>query len=191
MPMARPPEFDRDEALMKAMHLFWEQGYERTTVRDLTEAMGISAPSLYNSFGGKQSLYDEAVSSYTNRPESVVEPALGERSARAFFARMLETAVNEYGSDEHPRGCLVISDPILGVVRQAGRDAIRGRLEQAQRDGDLAAAEELDALTDYIDVVLRGMSSLARDGADRDALRAAADVALRAWPRRPRRPSPS
>ncbi len=51
--MARPPEFDREQALVSALHLFWERGYERTTVRDLTKAMGISAPSLYNAFGGK------------------------------------------------------------------------------------------------------------------------------------------
>ncbi|WP_422744187.1 TetR/AcrR family transcriptional regulator [Mycobacterium sp. WMMD1722] len=185
--MARPPEFDRDEALVKALHLFWERGYERTTVRDLTEAMGISAPSLYNAFGGKQGLYNEAVAMYTSAPSTVVPPALGERTARDVFARMLEIAVREYGSDEQPRGCFVISDPMLSDERQLGRSAIRQRLQQAQHDGDLTEADDLDALTDYMDLVLRGLSALARDGADRKALRAAADVALRAWPRSRRR----
>lgn len=102
--MARPPEFDRSQALVSALHLFWEKGYDRTTVRDLTEAMGISAPSLYNAFGGKQELFDEAVASYTGSPTRVVPPALRERTARAVFAKMLEIAIREYASSTQPRG---------------------------------------------------------------------------------------
>lgn len=185
--MARPPEFDRSQALVSALHLFWEKGYERTTVRDLTDAMGISAPSLYNAFGGKQELFDEAVAIYTGAPTRVVPPALRERTARAVFAKMLEIAIREYGSSTQPRGCFVISDPVLGDERQLGRDAIRQRLQQAHDDGDLPEDSSVDALTDFVDVVLRGLSSLARDGADPDAMRAAADVALGAWPRSRRR----
>ncbi len=186
--MARPPEFDRSHALVAALHLFWEKGYERTTVRDLTEAMGISAPSLYNSFGDKKRLFDEAVAEYTSGPARVIPPALAESSARDVFARILDIAVREYGSVEHPPGCFVISDPVLRDERQSGREAIRDRLRQASADGDLPADADIDALTDFIDIVLRGMSSLARDGADGKALRAAADVALRAWPRSRRPP---
>jgi len=180
--MARPPEFDRAEALIKAQHLFWERGYERTTVRDLTEAMGISAPSLYNAFGGKKELFDEAVAAYASAPARVVPPALAEQTARAVLARILDIAVREYASDIQPRGCLVISDPVLGAERTAGREAIRERLSVARAAGDLPEDADLQALTDYIDIVLRGLSSLARDGVEPSALRAAADVALRAWP---------
>lgn len=185
--MARPPEFDRAQALVRALHLFWEKGYERTTVRDLTQVMEISAPSLYNAFGGKQQLFDEAVAAYTNSPSRVVPPGLGERTSRAVFAKILEIAVREYSSDVQPRGCFVISDPVLREERQLGRTAIRERLQQAYDDGDLPADADVAALTDYIDIVLRGLSSVARDGADADAMQAAADVALRAWPARPRR----
>ncbi|MCV7421772.1 TetR/AcrR family transcriptional regulator [Mycobacterium yunnanensis] len=181
--MARPPEFDREQALTRALHLFWERGYDRTTVRDLTEAMGISAPSLYNTFGGKRQLFDEAVATYTGSPTRVVPPALEERTARTVFAKILDIAIREYGSSTQPRGCFVISDPVLVDERQLGRDAIRGRLRRAYDDGDLPEGASVDALTDYIDVILRGLSSLARDGADPAALRAAADVALGAWPR--------
>lgn len=185
--MARPPEFDRAHALVRALHLFWERGYERTTVRDLTEAMGISAPSLYNSFGGKKELFDEAVAAYTGSPTRVIPPGLQERTARAVFSKILEIAIREYASSTQPRGCLVISDPLLIDERQLGRDAIRKRLQQAYNDGDLPADSSVEALSDYIDIVLRGLSSIARDGADPDAMRAAADVALGAWPRSRRR----
>ncbi|WP_328351812.1 TetR/AcrR family transcriptional regulator [Mycobacterium sp. NBC_00419] len=185
--MARPPEFDRSQALVRALHLFWEKGYERTTVRDLTEAMGISAPSLYNTFGDKKKLYDEAVAEYTSAPSRVIPPALGERRARDVFARILDIAVREYGSAEHPPGCFVISDPVLRDERLVGRQAIRGRLLQAVGEGDLPDDTDVEALADFIDIVLRGMSSLARDGAGVETLRAAADVALRAWPAQARR----
>lgn len=185
--MARPPEFDRAQALVKALHLFWERGYDRTTVRDLTEAMGISSPSLYNAFGGKKELFDEAVALYTGAPTRVVPPSLQERTARAVFAKILDIAIREYASSTQPRGCFVISDPLLIEERQLGRVAILTRLQQAHADGDLPEDASVTALTDYIDVVLRGLSAIARDGADPDAMRAAADVALGAWPRSRRR----
>src|SRR5215217_7814486 len=113
--MARPPEFDRAQALVSALHLFWEKGY------DLTNAMGISAPSLYNSFGGKQELFDEAVAAYTGAPTRVVPPGLRERTARSVFAKILKIAIREYCSSAQPRGCFVISDPVLVDERRLGR----------------------------------------------------------------------
>ncbi|MEU0494022.1 TetR/AcrR family transcriptional regulator [Mycobacterium sp. NPDC006124] len=180
--MARPREFDRAEALTQAMHLFWRQGYQRTTLKDLTEAMGISAPSLYNAFGDKKSLYDEALALYLTTPAVVVPQAVEEPTARDVVAKIFEVAVREYCSVEHPPGCFVISDPILEDHRRDGLEAIRIRLRHAVDDGDLPADADVDALTDYVDVVLRGLSSRARDGADAETLRAAAEVALRAWP---------
>lgn len=103
------------------------------------------------------------------------------------FAKILEIAIREYGSSTHPRGCFVISDPVLIDERLLGRVAIRGRLQQAYDDGDLPEDASVEALTDYIDIVLRGLSSIARDGVSPDAMRAAADVALGAWPRSRRR----
>ena len=152
--MGRPPKFDRADALQAAMHLFWDRGFDRTSINDLTAAMGISPPSLYATFGDKQALFDAAVELYER--SAVVPPALP--------------------------GCFVISDPTLRARRDSGRDAITRRLRRAQRVGDLPASADVAALTDYVDLVLRGLSALARDGATRRQLRAAADVALRAWP---------
>lgn len=180
--MARPREFDRAEALTQAMHLFWQQGYERTTLRDLTEAMGISAPSLYNAFGDKKALYEEALALYLTTPAVVVPQAVGQSTAREVVAKILHVAVREYSSSEHPPGCFVISDPILDDHRRNGLEIIRTRLLHARDEGDLPADADVDALTDYVDVVLRGLSSRARDGADAATLHAAAQVALNAWP---------
>lgn len=174
-------EFDRAHALVRAMHLFWEQGFERTTVKDLTDVMGISAPSLYNAFGDKQALYDEAVAAYEHSPAVVLPRALAEPDARAVVAKIFDLAVHEYTSTEHPNGCFVSSDPVLGEQRARGLDAIRARLRRAAHDGELAHDADVDALADYVDIVLRGLSSRARDGADTETLRAATEVALQAW----------
>jgi AcrR family transcriptional regulator len=182
--MPRPREFDRAQALERAMHLFWEQGYERTTIRDLTEVMGISAPSLYNAFGDKRALFDEAVAEYERSAEVIAQQSTDEPISRDVLARILEVAVRQYSSVEHPRGCLVISDPVLSEQRERGRIAIRSRLGLARDRGELAADSDLDALTNYIDLVLRGLSALARDGIDAEELQSAAALALRAWPAR-------
>lgn len=178
--MARPPKFDREEALRSAMHLFWERGYDRTSISDLTEAMGISPPSLYAAFGDKQALFEAAVDLYEQ--SAVVPLALEADTARGVFERILDRAVTLYTDPTHPRGCLVISDPTLTRRRGSARDALVERLRRAQRAGDLSGDADPRALADYVDLVLRGLSGKARDGATRAQLRAAADIALLAWP---------
>ena len=181
--MARPPKFDRAEALQAAMHLFWEKGFDGTSINDLTGAMGISPPSLYAAFGDKQALFEASVELYER--SAVVPPALEAPTAREMFVQMLDRAVALYTRPAHPPGCFVISDPTLKARRGSGRDAIARRLRRAQQFGDLPDDVDVAALTDYVDLVLRGLSAKARDGATRQQLRAAADVALRAWPSAP------
>jgi AcrR family transcriptional regulator len=80
--VGRPREFDRAEALRAAMHLFWEQGYERTSIAQLKDAMGISAPSFYAAFTDKPTLFQEAVDEYERGPTAVAARALAESTAR-------------------------------------------------------------------------------------------------------------
>jgi AcrR family transcriptional regulator len=193
--MGRPREFDRAEALRTAMHLFWERGYERTSIAQLKDAMGISAPSFYAAFTDKQTLFEEAVADYEQGPTAVASRALAQSTARQVFDTMLDLAVEGYSSSDHPHGCLVMSDPACGVQRQLLRKAIAQRLRNAISEGDLPESADPKALADFIVVVLGGLSARARDGASRKELRAAADMARRAWPEpasttlRPRRAS--
>jgi len=103
----RPRSFDRDAALERAMQVFWRQGYEATSVSDLTRAMGINPPSLYAAFGDKEQLYLAALERYEQeRRESVVRILEEAPSARQAIERLLEEAASEMASGEVWRGCV-------------------------------------------------------------------------------------
>ena len=69
--MARTKEFDRIEVLDRATDLFWEKGYESTSMQDLVETMGIGRASLYDTFGSKQELFAEVLERYADRLEAL------------------------------------------------------------------------------------------------------------------------
>ena len=85
----RPRSFDAEAALEAALRVFWQSGYEGTTLPDLTAAMGINRPSLYAAFGNKEALFHKAVERYTQRTNSVTDAALSAPTAREATARLL------------------------------------------------------------------------------------------------------
>jgi AcrR family transcriptional regulator len=177
--MARPRSFDRDAALEQAMLLFWERGYDETSIGDLTAAMGIAAPSLYAAFGDKQRLFEEAAERYEALPGAPLAVGLQEPTARGAVERVLALAAREYTLPTHPPGCFVNAEPRLGERRAAGRAALLARFRAAP---ELPEGTDPAALADYVQSVLAGMSAQARDGGTREELEAVAAVALRAVP---------
>jgi AcrR family transcriptional regulator len=180
--MARPRGFDRNEALETAMRIFWERGYEDTSISDLTNAMGIASPSLYAAFGDKQRLFEEAVEHYANGPGAVVATALTEPTAREALARMLSDAAHLYTAADRPPGCLIVNEPRLAHRRCESEAAILARLERGVAEGDMPADTDVEALAAYICAVITGMSARARDGASTEELAAVAHTATRALP---------
>lgn len=192
----RPPAFDRDEALAAATRLFWQHGYEATSITDLTTAMGIRPGSLYAAFGDKRSLFDEVVRQYGRSPVGAfVTVALAEEpTAYGAFARILREAAAVYPDPSHPAGCLVISAAThvtpqdagvqaqLRELRNANLRTFEARLSQARQDGELPPEADPKALAGYLGTVLQGMSQQARDGATAADLARTAELALRAWP---------
>lgn len=166
------------------MLAFWEcGGYELTSIARLTEAMGISSPSLYAAFGSKRGLYDEAVELYANRATTPLPQALSEATAYDFVSRLLDAAIVDCTRRGQPRGCLVNTDPLLVDRRDDGRAVIAERLARAIDDGDLPASADPDTLAEYLIIVINGLSTRARDGATRAQLRAVAATVLAGWPR--------
>jgi TetR/AcrR family transcriptional regulator, copper-responsive repressor len=108
-PRGRPRSFDRDKALERAMHVFWRQGYEGTSVSDLTHAMGINPPSLYAAFGDKERLYLEALGRYQQRRlESMAKWFEEEPTAKAAVRRLLTEAARELARSGAPRGSMLV-----------------------------------------------------------------------------------
>lgn len=183
--MGRPREFDRARALRCAMRAFWKYGgYERTSISQLTEAMGISSPSLYAAFGSKRELYDEAVGLYAERPGTPLTAALTEATAYDFATRLLDAAIVDCTKKGQPKGCLVNTDPVLVDRRDNGRTVIAERLAQAINEGDLPISADPEALAEYLIIVINGLSTRARDGVTRPELRAVAATIMAAWPRK-------
>jgi AcrR family transcriptional regulator len=157
--MGRPREFDTDEALDRALEVFWRRGYEGTTIPGLTEAMGINRPSLYAAFGNKESLFRRALDRYAEGPAAYVREALDEPTARAVAERLLGGAVELLTDPRNPRGCLVVqgalacgesAEPVRRELlsrRLAREAAIRDRFERARADGDLPADTDPAAWT--------------------------------------------
>lgn len=105
-PIGRPRGFDTDEALERAMRVFWEQGYEGASLTDLTNAMGITRTSMYAAFGNKEELFRKALERYAEGPASYVPRALREPSARQVATAFLDGSVRATTRPGCPTGCL-------------------------------------------------------------------------------------
>ena len=192
----RPREFDRDAALRRAMEVFWDRGYEATSLGDLTSAMGINKPSLYAAFGSKESLFREAIGLYNRMEGCATERALqDEPTARAAIEAMLRANVKAYITPGKPPGCMVVLSAIIGAPesksvraflaenRRQAQAMIQRRLDRAVKEGDLPARADTAAMAAFYTTVLNGLSLQARDGASRHTLNAIVDAAMAAWDR--------
>ena len=190
----RPRGFDRDVALARAMRLFWERGYEATSLTNLTAAMGINSPSLYAAFGSKETLFREAVELYVATEAAGNQAALAAAvTARQAIEAVLRRAVERIARHGEPTGCLIMLGAVncapehgsvgdyLAEQRRAAAQAIRERLARGVAEGDVGADTDIAALASFYASVLKGMSLSARDGAQRDELHRVVDCAMAAW----------
>jgi AcrR family transcriptional regulator len=189
----RPREFDMGDALERAMLMFWRQGFEGTSLSDLTRELGVSRPSLYAAFGGKEALFLKALDLYEARA-GYREAALAAPTARAYARALLEGAADLHGDRRNPPGCLGVqgalacapqSDAIRKELirrRTIGEKAIRDRLKSFRAEGDLPADADPAALARYLSIVIYGVTVQAAGGATRKGLRSAVELALRNFP---------
>ncbi|MBR0663058.1 TetR/AcrR family transcriptional regulator [Roseomonas hellenica] len=189
-PRGRQPTFDRDQALEVALDLFWRHGYDGVSIADLTDAIGIAAPSLYHAFGNKADLYREVLRRYGASGISADEIAAapsGHDAARM----MLERGIAAVTTPGKPLGCMVSSGLLmtsaenaelaaeLRAIRSASRLALERRITSDVEAGLLPAATDAAALARFIMTVLQGLSVQALDGASAAELAPVVNSALK------------
>jgi AcrR family transcriptional regulator len=191
----RPRTFDPDDALRRALRLFWERGYEGTSLNDLANATGIASASIYACFGNKANLFRQVMALYGATSGEPPRRALREQpTARAAMQAMLEATADQISGADTPHFCmLVLAAPTGAVENHAVREflaarrrdvlaAIKDRLARGVAERDLiVSSSHLDAIARYYTTVVQGLSVQARDGASRDELDAVITCAMATW----------
>jgi AcrR family transcriptional regulator len=189
--MGRPKQFDREEALRRAIPVFWENGFADTSAEDLTRAMGIGRQSLYDTFGDKRSLYLEALGRYN---ADSIAALLDTLHAAALPLDAIEgalLAIADQSADAAARGCMGVnaicefgmSDPDVARLSATSaarlETALESVLRDAQHSGDLDATVTPRAAARFLAATLAGMKVQAKAGATRDILHDVASLAVR------------
>lgn len=194
--MGRPRSFDRDKAIHEAMQIFWEHGYESTSLAQLKAGIGggISAPSFYAAFSSKEDLFMEVVAHYLathGRVEiSLWDESLFPRQGLELALRRSARMQTERG---HPKGCLMVlsaatcspehvqAQKLLAKARARTREGIASCIARALASGELPAGTDVRALTTAYSSFLVGLSTLARDGLTSAALDSAVTEIMNVW----------
>lgn len=169
--MARNVEFNEEEAIQKAMEVFWKKGYAGASLRDLTDAMKINTSSLYNTLGDKHELFVKCIKNYT-------ETRMAEASVRAASAKSPLTALINFINDaatvitNGENGCLAIKtafeiaaddksiQALLKVDSDFTHNLLHSLILKARALGELSEDEDAEMLTDYLMSVYTGWYEL-------------------------------
>ncbi|WP_428685503.1 TetR/AcrR family transcriptional regulator [Sphingopyxis sp.] len=190
----RPREFCVDKALAEALHVFWAKGYDGASMTDLTEAMGITKPSLYAAFGNKEALFHKALDLYESEKLEYTRAALQQPTARRVAEYYLRGGVDVHAAEGEPQGCMGLMSSLAcspeaesikaDVIsrRASSQRALVERFEQAKREGDLPAHIDAAGLTSFLYAILQGITVQAGAGATRPELERLVDTSLALWP---------
>ncbi|MGO8969423.1 MAG: TetR/AcrR family transcriptional regulator [Myxococcaceae bacterium] len=203
--MARPKAFDTETALDEAVRLFWERGYEATSIQDLVDALGIHRASLYATFGDKAQLFEAAIERYAKQVQAGLAMHLAPPHAgRAAVANYLDAVIEQTTRPGGPRGCLLLNTAvgcvtappaILERVVASVRHSEEAFHAALGRDKTLARRGDLRQLARFFAAQAHGLALLGRTGAKAPHLKEAATLSLGVLdrvgsqkPRRRRRP---
>ncbi len=189
--MARPKEFVPEEALEKAMHVFWRQGYEATSMDDLLTAMDLNRGSLYDTFGDKRQLFLKAIDRYCHgfiaqRFSMLDKPGPALETLKRFIRAMMDAAL----ADTERKGCLIantvmelaphehdIAGKLAGALKTA-EDIFCKVLTRAKHQGELAKDKDPRALARLLVTMMQGTIVMIKAGASAEAVKQSAETAL-------------
>ncbi len=195
--MGRPRAFDRQQAIEQAMHLFWEQGYETTSLSQLKAQIGggISAPSFYAAFGSKEALFKEAVQCYLESYASVNDCLWDDEiPPREAIELALRRSTKMQCESGHPKGCMValgtmcaprpehahVAKP-LAISRSRTHAGFVRCVERGIATGELSKGTDAQALGAAFNSFLLGVSIAARDGIKLSVFNASITELMKLW----------
>lgn len=192
----RPKVFDREAALDKAMTLFWQYGYEATSLSDLVEATGAKAPTLYAEFVNKEGLFRAVLDRYIARFASKNEACLfcEEQTVEEALRNYFTAVATCFTSKDTPAGCFMINtSAALAASSKEIAKTIKSRhavqeqtlsqfLQLRQSRGEIPAEKSVAELAQFLSCILQGMSISAREGASFETLMQITNTTLRLWP---------
>jgi AcrR family transcriptional regulator len=192
--MARPREFDEEEVLQAALRLFWEKGYEGTSLSDLMEATGLTKSSLYKAFDNKETLFWRVVERYQRDFLDFRHEALAEPTPRRIAERLLDGIIELHSGRMNPVGCLELNTALAGSTeseqirqelvrgRELFRRRLRDRFEETMATAPLPPGMTSDDAASLIIALIQGLAVQAKGGASAETARSVARAALLSWP---------
>jgi AcrR family transcriptional regulator len=179
--------FEKEDALLRAMEVFWQKGYSGASLSDLTTAMGINKPSLYAAFGNKEALFVSAIDRYTEKYgvphfEKLLTPNL---SLRERLTAYLESIAMMLTDSKLPGGCFVatstceagsscLPEYATDSILRINKNSIQGFVdffESEQKQGHIASDEKPEVLADYLLTLQFGLAVMARNGVKKNRLK--------------------
>ena len=191
--MARPREFDEEEALGQVMRVFWDRGYQASTFADLTKAADVQKQSLYGVFGDKRSLFLKSLALYRNQFLAKARKVVSEAdSPLEGIARLLRYAARPPGPKDGPSGCLMtntalelgLSDPdVAAELKRTFRtleEILIAAVKRGQERGEITTRFDSTAIGQSLANTINGLRVLQNTGATGQQLKTVVELALAA-----------
>ncbi len=182
--MGRTKQFDERQALMSAMLVFWDKGYEASSVQDIEQATGLNRTSLYNAFGNKRAIFDRVMSCYKESVMSALFAELdGAPDIKEGIRRLLNGALDIHFDEDNPGGCLVVlsilesgqhDEQSQASMQQTIHDlksALQARLSKAKKSGELSKGLDAGSTATTITTTMAGMMVMGKANFTRTALK--------------------
>ncbi len=189
--MPRPKEFNPDDAIEKAMQVFWHKGYEATSMEDLLTAMDLNRGSLYDTFGDKRTLFLKVVDRYCTSfvgPKFTLldQPGPALPALRRFIGEMVDSGL----ADPQRRGCLIANTVMelsphekevastLRRVLKMVEDTFFNVLARAKQQGELKDEKDPRTLARFLATMLQGNIVMIKAGSTADVVKQTTETAL-------------
>ncbi|WP_458126832.1 TetR/AcrR family transcriptional regulator [Paenibacillus sp. Z3-2] len=188
--MARSKEFEVNEVLDKAMKIFWEQGYEKTSMSDLVEHMGIHRRSIYDTFDDKHSLFLQAMDRYNGKVSNTLLAEIkASKTAVEALQKIFGVMISE--SEDTPSGCLIVNSAVELGPRDTDVDSrslesfnvtermFEQIIEWGQRDGEFSSTQDAKEMAEYLHNISVGIRAMARTSMDKEKLNRIINVSMK------------